>query len=81
MSEFRRVHLFYTLFTAFYHGLFGLKNLTAERPAITEANAERLRHALNRVDELFAVPVPAIVVLNADSSASTSGSNFSSYVS
>lgn len=54
-SEFRRVHLFYTLFTAFYHGAFGLKNVTAERPSVAAANAERLRHALNRVDELFAV--------------------------
>ena len=52
-SEFRRVHLFYTLFTAFYHGTFGLKNLSVERPSVGVSNAERLRHALDRVDELF----------------------------
>jgi hypothetical protein len=54
VSEFRRVHLFYTLFTAFYHATYGLKNLNVARPKVQPVNAERLRHALDQVDELFA---------------------------
>ena len=52
-SEFRRIHLFYTLFTAFYHSLFGLKNFEPARPPIDTISPERFRNALNRVDELF----------------------------
>jgi hypothetical protein len=53
-SEFRRVQLFYTLFTAFYHALFGLSGFADPRPTINPAQAERFRHALSRVDEMFA---------------------------
>lgn len=54
-SEFRRIHLFYTLFTAFYHGLFGLKDFSEPQPVIEPARLQRILSALSRVDEMFAV--------------------------
>jgi hypothetical protein len=51
-SEFRRVHLFYTLFTSFFHAQYGLKGLDEARPKVEQVS--RIRHSLNRVDELFA---------------------------
>ena len=36
-SEFRRVQLFYTLFTAVYHSLYGLKAFGEPRPAVGPA--------------------------------------------
>lgn len=53
-SEFRRVHLFYTLFTSIYHGLFGIPGLIDDRPSIDRSTSEKLRHALSGVDEMFA---------------------------
>jgi hypothetical protein len=51
-SEFRRVHLFYTLFTSFFHARYGLNGFAEARPNVDQT--DRIRHALNRVDELFA---------------------------
>ncbi len=53
ISEFRRVSLFYTLFTSFYHGLFGLKDFEHPRFQLNIDHPDRLRHALTKVDELF----------------------------
>ncbi|UEP31769.1 DUF262 domain-containing protein [Burkholderia sp. B21-007] len=58
-SEFRRVHIFYSLFTAVYHSLFGLKNFTdnnapVPRPPLgSEAEIEQARNGLDRVNEIF----------------------------
>lgn len=53
-SEFRRIHLFYTLFTAFYHALFGLKGVQIPRPMIDLANKDRIMSELSHVDQIFA---------------------------
>lgn len=52
-SEFHRIHLFYTLFTAFFHGAYGLKGLNEPRPRLEPGRLGRLLSALNRVDEAF----------------------------
>lgn len=55
-SEFRRVHLYYSLFTAIYHMLFGLKGCAADRGGLLSANLDRVRNSLNRVDDVFSDP-------------------------
>ena len=52
-TEFRRPHLFYSLFTAVAHSLFGLPGLAAEFVGIQPA-PEAIRSRLERVDEIFA---------------------------
>lgn len=59
-SEFRRVHIFYSLFTAVFHCLYGLpnfqdgQNVPFPRVSIeTEAEIERARNGLDTVTELF----------------------------
>lgn len=54
-TEFKRVHLFYTLFTAIYHVLFGLKGLDGlARPEVrSEADIARVRNAFDRIGGLF----------------------------
>ncbi len=54
-SEFRRIHLFYTLFTAFFHAVYGLKGLNEPRPNIEQGRSERVLSGLGRVDEIFAI--------------------------
>lgn len=56
VSEFRRVHVYYSLFTAFYHILFGLPALDAQRDSRWLANSSRVRSALERVEGLFGLP-------------------------
>jgi hypothetical protein len=55
-TEFSRVHLYYTLFTAVAHCLFGLKALNAPRPTLDAAGVQRARNGLDRVSEIFADP-------------------------
>lgn len=55
-SEFRRVHLFYTLFTAFYHRTFGLPELDPSPGPFSENQYPRVANALGKVDEIFAEP-------------------------
>jgi hypothetical protein len=55
-SEFRRVHIFYTLFTAVYHCLFGLKGFTYEGAPVdlsTEVGIQNARNGLDGVSVLF----------------------------
>ena len=54
-SEFRRIHLFYTLFTAVYHVLHGLPGLSVERQQLDPARFERVRNALAHVDQIYAL--------------------------
>jgi hypothetical protein len=59
-SEFRRNHIYYSLFTAVYHSLFGLKefaidNIPIPRPPLgTDREIESARNGLDRVTEIFA---------------------------
>jgi hypothetical protein len=53
-TEFTRVHLFYSLFTAVYHCLHGLPKLKAERAELASSQQiQRARNGLDRVAELF----------------------------
>ena len=52
-SNFHRVHIFYTLFTALYHGLFGMKDLPVSRPKLYEGDFPKLRIRLGKVDQIF----------------------------
>lgn len=58
-SEYRRNHIFYTLFTAVYHCLFGLPNFTHNGQPVprvdlsTDAGIQNARNGLDIVSELF----------------------------
>jgi hypothetical protein len=53
-SEFRRVHVFYSLFTAVGHCLFGIPKLNAPAlPLVSDAQIAAARNGLDRVSELF----------------------------
>lgn len=58
-SEFRRNHIFYTLFTSVYHCLFGLPDFThngRDVPRVdlsTDAGVQTARNGLDSVSELF----------------------------
>jgi hypothetical protein len=54
-TEFSRPFMFYSLFTAIAHSLYGLPRLAAIRvPLVEDAEVERARNGLDRVGELFA---------------------------
>ena len=57
-TEFRRPHLFYSLFTAVAHRERGVPNLPAELRD-TGSSAQAARSKLERVDEVFAAEDPA----------------------
>lgn len=52
-TEFRRVHLFYSLFLAFYHILFGVANLDPVFRNINKEKPERLRNGLEKVEQII----------------------------
>lgn len=52
-TPFKRIHLFYTLFTSFYHIKFGLKNFTKDRQSINPNLFERVKTSLTSLDVLF----------------------------
>jgi hypothetical protein len=58
-SAFRRIHLFYSLFTAVYHLLFGLPVLDADRREVTATEYPRIRSRLESVDTILDVDDPA----------------------
>jgi hypothetical protein len=55
-SEFRRIHLFYTLFTALYHRTFGLPDMEQGAGPIEPQEYPRIALALDKVEEVFAEP-------------------------
>jgi Protein of unknown function DUF262 len=65
-TEFHRNHIFYTLFTAIYHCIFGVPNLQAalgHAPRIlldSEAQIQRARNVLDSVSLLFATEPGAL---------------------
>ena len=52
-SEFRRPHLFYTLFTAAYHLRFGLKECVVVRGSLAPPFVARAQVALAKVDAIY----------------------------
>jgi hypothetical protein len=54
-SEFRRVSLFYSLFTVIYHFQFGLKNFDMPRINIDENNYAKFRNVLENIESVFLI--------------------------
>jgi hypothetical protein len=52
-TPFKRIHLFYTLFTSFYHTKYGLKNFEKERKPIEQNRFERVKSSLTGLNVLF----------------------------
>jgi hypothetical protein len=52
-SEFRRIHVFYSLFTSLYHLMFGIKGLHMPQKPITTDNLEKTINALLDIETLF----------------------------
>lgn len=52
-TPFKRIHLFYTLFTAFYHTKFRLKELNKEKKEIPTGKYERTKNVLTDLNVLF----------------------------
>lgn len=54
-TEFKRIHLFYSLFTSFYHTLFGLKEIDIPAQKIHKAKYEQVKVRLTELNLLFEV--------------------------
>ena len=52
-TEFKRIHVFYTLFTSIYHMIYGIKNIGLPQKEILEKDYPKIRNALERVDVIF----------------------------
>ena len=52
-TPFIRIHLFYTLFTSFYHTKFRLKNLNKSQQVIGQEKFERIKNSLTGLNMLF----------------------------
>lgn len=52
-TEFRRPHVFYSLFTTVAHCLYGLPNCTGLRKELEGSAKEPARNALDKVEEIF----------------------------
>jgi hypothetical protein len=64
LDSFRRVPLFYTLFCAVYHLQFGLRGIKRKRYRIKHTDIPRIRIALDKVEEIFAVPKDEVAGLS-----------------
>lgn len=52
-TPFRRIHLFYTLFTSFYHTEYGLKDFEKLQKRIDKTKYERVKSSLTDLNYLF----------------------------
>ena len=52
-TPYKRIHLFYTLFTSFFHTNFGLKDLKKEQKKIEKNKFERTKNVLTELNVLF----------------------------
>lgn len=52
-TNFRRIQLFYSLFCAFYHSLYGLKNVKAPRKTKLESSLSKIRVILDNFSALY----------------------------
>jgi len=51
--EFKRNHVFYSLFMTLFHMQFGVSNLTSDRRLITEKDYARVSQKLEQIDNIF----------------------------
>lgn len=54
-TEFKRIHLFYTLFTSLFHYLYGLKNL--DSTSIELKNLENINEELTSLNHIFSLKI------------------------
>jgi hypothetical protein len=52
-SNFRRHHMFYTLFCSIYHMLFGMTELEVDRISFKQSDYPKINLALEKVEEIF----------------------------
>jgi hypothetical protein len=52
-TEFKRAHVFYSLFTAVFHCLYGLPNLNHKRISLKGGSLQAARNGLDRIEEIF----------------------------
>lgn len=55
ITEFRRIHVFYSLFTSIYHSLYGLKDIDVEQKEIAPKDYPKVRNRLEHIESLFQV--------------------------
>lgn len=53
LTNWRRVHLFYTLFSVVAHGLFGVSRFNAQRPPMDDASVTAIRVRLDDISQRF----------------------------
>jgi hypothetical protein len=64
-TEFRRPHLFYSLFTATAHSIFGLPGLEADQPSlVSDIALETARNQLDRIGEIFEAKDVALLAVD-----------------
>ncbi|MBU1059078.1 MAG: DUF262 domain-containing protein [Proteobacteria bacterium] len=54
-SEFKRVQLFYSLFTSFYYLEYGLPGIDKGREKISELNSSKVKASLEKIENIFKV--------------------------
>lgn len=54
-SEFRRIHLFYSLFLSIYHMKYGIKNLNPDYRSFEIANIAKYKNGLEAIENIFKV--------------------------
>jgi len=57
-TEFKRIHIFYSLFTAIYHLRFGLPEIDIPQMAITPAEYARIASRLDNINSIFVTEEP-----------------------
>lgn len=56
-TEFKRIHLFYTLFTSIYHTLYGLRDIQIPQRKIDPKNYERIKLNLTDLNKIFELKI------------------------
>jgi len=54
-SEFRRIQVFYSLFTTIYHFQFGLKNMDIDRRMLKVSDYARISSVLEKIETVFTI--------------------------
>ena len=60
-TEFKRVHIFYTLFTTIYHLHFGIPGITKPRRALSEYDYPKIASRLDAINSIFATENPQLL--------------------
>jgi len=60
-SEFKRIHLFYSLFTAFYYLEYGMVGIEKQRKKISELNSSKVKVSLEKIEGIFKAEDPDIL--------------------